>query len=234
MVDQIKILLNQEYLKKVLCCLVILGIGSCASPTFRTFDKPIVFDAERKQLSLDYMEKRYGLKKDTAFIEPKIIVIHWTAIPTLEQSFQTMNPVMLPGSRENIGSASRLNVSAQFLIDRDGTIFRLLPDNAFARHVIGLNHSAIGIENVGGSNSPLTRAQLKANEALVRYLTGRYKIEFLIGHYEYKAFEGTPLWLEKDPNYRTEKIDPGPAFMKKIRKNVKDLGLKGPPTTSNH
>lgn len=229
MAFQIRILLNRKLKRKIIGCSVILLLGSCASPTFRTFDKPIVFDGERKQLSLDYMETRYGVKKDSAIIDPKIVVIHWTAIPTLEQSFNAMNPAQLPGSREKIGSASRLNVSAQFLVDRDGTIFRLLPDNAFARHVIGLNNRAIGIENVGGSKAPLTRAQLKANEALVRYLAGRYDIEYLIGHYEYKSFEGNPLWEEKDPNYRTEKIDPGPAFMKKIRKKVKDLGLKGVP-----
>ena len=214
---------------RLICMFGVMLFYSCASPTFRLLEKPIRFDQKRKQLSLDYLETRYGVKKDSAFIEPKIVVIHWTAIPTLEQSFNAMNPAELPGSRKNIGSASSLNVSAHFLIDRDGTIFKLLPDNAFARHVIGLNNNAIGIENVGGSNAPLTRVQLKANEALVRYLAGRYDIEYLIGHYEYRSFEGNPLWKEKDPNYRTEKIDPGPAFMKKIRIKLKDLDLKGPP-----
>ena len=209
-----------------------LALASCASPTFRTFHKPVVFDAQRKQLSLEYMKDRYGIEADSAYIEPKIIVLHWTAIPTLEASYNAMNPAVLPGHREAIGSASALNVSTQFLVDRDGTIFRQLPDTAFARHVIGLNYNAIGVENVGGSNAPLTRAQLKANEELVRYLAARYNIEYLIGHYEYQNFVGHPLWKEKDANYRTQKVDPGPKFMKKIRRRLKDLDLKAAPPTA--
>lgn len=100
---------------------------------------------------------------------------------------------------------------------------------AFARHVIGLNHTAIGIENVGGSNAPLTKAQLKANEALIRYLSSRYDIEYVIGHYEYPLFVGHPLWKEKDENYRTSKVDPGKSFMRKIRKRLDDLDLQGAP-----
>lgn len=175
------------------------------------------------------MENRYGIHTDSPYIHPKMIVLHWTAIPTLEQSFDAMNPVLIPGARSALASASSLNVASQFLIDRDGTIFRQLSDTAFARHVIGLNYCAIGVENVGSNKDPLTRAQLKANEALIRYLKHRYKIEYLIGHYEYKKFIGHPLWREKDPGYLTSKTDPGESFMRKIRRRTKDLGLKGTP-----
>lgn len=211
------------------CFLGLFLAGACASPTFRTFDKPIVFDAERKKLSLEYMEKRYNMHQDSPYINPKMIVLHWTAIPTLEQSHDAMAPTILPGARTGIASASSLNVSAQFLIDRDGTIFQQLPDTAFARHVIGLNHCAIGVENVGSSGAPLTKAQQKANEQLIRYLKKRYDIEYLIGHYEYKNFIDHPLWKEVDPDYLTQKTDPGESFMRKIRRRVKDLNLKGSP-----
>lgn len=218
-----------KYRNKLIPLFALLLLASCGAPTFRTFYKPVIFDAQRKQLSLDYMADRYGIHKETAFIDPKIIVLHWTAIPTLEQSFEAMNPVLLSTFRKQIGGVSNLNVSAQFLVDRDGTIFQLLPETAFARHVIGLNYTAIGIENVGGSKNGLTRAQLKANEQLVRYLTGRYKIEYLIGHYEYQNFIGHSLWREQDPNYLTQKTDPGKSFMKKIRHKLKDLDLKAAP-----
>lgn len=211
------------------CIAGILVTASCARPTFRTIPKPIVFDQERRELSLAYLEERYGVEKEEPVIEPRIIVLHWTAIPTLEASFNAMNPARLPGARGDIDSASALNVSTQFLVDRDGTIFRQLPDRTFARHVIGLNDNAIGVENVGSADQPLTRAQLKANEAIVRYLASRYQIKYLIGHYEYQQFIGHELWKEKDPNYLTVKTDPGERFMKKIRRRVKDLGLEGPP-----
>ncbi len=157
-----------------------------------------------------------------------MIVLHWTAIPTFEGSFRAFNPVMLPIGRKELKGASPLNVSIHFLVDRDGTIYRLMPENLMARHVIGLNWCALGIENVGdGSKFPLTEAQLQANIFIVKYLKKKYKtIEYLIGHHEYTNFQNTPLWKENNPNYRTGKNDPGDEFMNKLRKEVRKLNLK--------
>jgi len=193
-------------------------------------DRPIIFNEERTQLSLDYLEERYGLEKSIPEITPKMIVLHWTAIPDLESSFSAFNPVNLPGAREDIQKAGALNVSAHFLVDRDGTIYKLMPETTMARHVIGLNHAAIGVENVGGAKeTPLTKAQLKANINLVKYLSEKYTIEYLLGHYEYPQFEGHELWLEKDESYRTQKTDPGKEFMRKVRKKTKSLNFKPVP-----
>ena len=158
-----------------------------------------------------------------------MIVLHWTAIPTLEKTFDVFNRSTLPNARKGIQYASRLNVSSQYLVDRDGTIFQLMADTLFARHVIGLNYCAIGVDNVGGEKDPLTEAQLNANVQLIRYLKDKYPIEYVIGHYEYKQFIGTPLWKETNPNYLTEKTDPGVIFMKKIIERIEDLHLKGAP-----
>ncbi|GGF19041.1 N-acetylmuramoyl-L-alanine amidase [Echinicola rosea] len=208
---------------------VLVALLGCSGPTYRVFDKRVKFDEERKQLTLEYLASHYGLVQDEPTIDPRMVVLHWTAIPDLERSYDAMNPVRLPGSREGIAAAGALNVSAHYLIDRDGTIFRQLPDTIMARHVIGLNHCAIGVENVGGAKAPLTKAQVKANEALVRHLKRKYPIDYVIGHYEYTAFEGHELWLEKDEGYRTQKTDPGEGFMKKIRKRLTDLDLKEVP-----
>ncbi|WP_407427332.1 N-acetylmuramoyl-L-alanine amidase [Arcticibacter sp.] len=206
-----------------------LLFSSCSSSTFRIFHKPIVFDDEREKLSIEYLESRHGIKKDRATIQPRMVVLHWTAIPDIERTFHAFYSPTLPEARKSISSASTLNVSSQFLIDRDGTIFQLLPDTVFARHVIGLNHCAIGVENVGSAKDPLTRAQLKANENLVRYLKTKYNIDYLIGHYEYQKFIGHELWKESDSSYLTVKTDPGKGFMRKIRTRLKDLNLKGAP-----
>lgn len=197
--------------------------------TFRVFEKPIIFDAERKQLSLEYLEKRHGLKQVDPSIKPRMIVLHWTSIPTIEQTFDVFNKSRLPGSRKEIATASALNVSSQYLVDRDGTVFRLLPDTVFARHVIGLNYCAIGVENVGSDKHPLTPAQLASNEQLIRHLKRKYPIEYVIGHYEYTRFRPTNLWKESDSGYTTKKTDPGIDFMKKIRAQIKDLNIKGAP-----
>jgi len=144
-------------------------------------------------------------------------------------TFNAFNNPLLPSSRKALANASRLNVSSHYLVDRDGTIYQLLPDTVFARHVIGLNYCAIGVENVGSDTHPLTQAQLKANESLVRYLCQKHKIQYLIGHYEHTWFKNTPLWRESDPYYHSDKRDPGRTFMKNIRALVQDLHLKGAP-----
>ena len=214
---------------KSLILLTFSLLSSC-KPSMKIIDKPIIFDEARNQLTLDYLSDRYSLKQEEPTITPKMIVLHWTVIPTFEKSFEAFNPSNLPDWRPDIKNVSGLNVSSQFMIDQDGTIYRLMPETNMARHVIGLNHCAIGVENVGGAEDmPLTEAQLKANIWLVEYLTGKYNIEYLIGHYEYTNFEGHQLWLEKDDGYRTKKTDPGNDFMQKVRKATKNLNFKPVP-----
>ena len=206
-----------------------LMLTSCSS--VKIVDKPIIFDTERSNLTLDYLKEHYDLVQDKPTISPKMVVVHWTAIPTFEKSFDAFYKSKLPDWRPDIQNASSLNVSSQFLVDRDGTVYRLMPETFMARHVIGLNHSAIGIENVGGTeNTPLTKAQLKANIKLIKYLKKKFpEIEYIIGHFEYPNFDGTELWLEKDAGYRTEKTDPGKEFIRKIRQETSKYNWKPVP-----
>ncbi len=217
---------NTGFHKIIFLIAVALFLSSCSS--VKITDKPITFDKERDSLTLQYLETRYGLIKNTPTIKPKMVVVHWTVIPTLEKSFAAFNPSKLPNWRPEIANASALNVSAQFLIDQDGTIYRLLPETTMARHVIGLNHCAIGIENVGGTGDKLlTKKQLKANIKLINYLKEKYPdIDYLIGHLEYTYFEDHELWLEKDDGYRTEKEDPGIDFINTIRQKTSNYNWK--------
>lgn len=215
--------LNLPHFSWIFTCISLFACSPKA--TFRILDKPITWNAEREQLSLNYLKERHGLTQPSATIKPQMVVVHWTAISNIEVTFDVFNPVTL-GGRADLTGASNLNVSSQFLIDRDGTIFRLLPETTFARHVIGLNYLAIGIENIGSDNMPLTKAQLVANEKLIRYLKRKYPIDYVIGHHEYQRFQKTDLWKETDPNYRTVKSDPGDGFMNRLRKNLTDLNFK--------
>lgn len=203
--------------------------ASCARPTFRVFEKPVIFDEQRRALSLTYLADRHGIEQTEPYITPRMVVLHWTAVPSVEKTVEVFMSPELPPARAGIAKAGKLNVSAQFVIDRDGTIFRLLPDTVFARHCIGLNYCAIGVENIGSEKMPLTGAQVKANAALIRYLKSKYPIEYVIGHHEYTDFIGHPLWRETDPDYLTKKIDPGHRFMRRVRARIKDLALKGSP-----
>lgn len=226
--------------KTFLLALALLSLIACAkeTPTIATteeqihiIDKPIDFGNERIAMTKQYIKQHYGMIVNNIKITPKVIVLHWTAEMSFDKSFKRLKPQKLFTDRKDIAKASLLNVSSQFLVARDGTIYRLMPENWMARHVIGLNYSSIGIENIGGKSNnkeDLTPKQVKANIALVRYLKDKYpSISHMIGHHEYREMENTELWLEMDKGYRTEKSDPGDKFMSDVRGAVLDLNLSG-------
>ena len=208
------------------------GPSPAAEPRPVVIDRPISFSAKRQEATRRYVFQHAGVRLRGVELDPRMVVIHWTGTASLQAAWDTFDAETLPPSRSDIASGGDLNVSAHFLVDRDGTIYRLMPENWVARHVIGLNLAAVGIENVGGAldEDDLTEAQLRADEALVRSLKARRpRIAFLIGHHESLRFQGQELWKEKDPLYRTRKLDPGPRFMARLRASVRDLGLQGAP-----
>ncbi|EKE01654.1 MAG: hypothetical protein ACD_21C00082G0004 [uncultured bacterium] len=196
-----------------------LDIKAAPPSNIDIISKPILFDKERIKLTRQYRLEHYGIKSKSIVIQPRIIVLHWTGSKNLDSPYNTFYPATLKG-RPELTKGGALNVSAHFLVDRDGTIYQLMPTNWMARHTIGLNNIAIGIENVGGvdNQEDLTQAQVDANARLVRYLKMKYpKIKYLIGHYEYGKFRHTHWWQEKDYNYFTVKTDPGEKFMRLVR-----------------
>lgn len=204
-------------------------LAGCAT-SVRIRDHAISFSEWRQEATRAYIEEHYEREVADISIEPRIIVLHWTAINDFAKTFEVFDVEELPTARADLGGPGQVNVSSQFVVKRSGRIYRLMAENWMARHTIGLNHSAIGVENVGGAGGidNLTAWQIRANIRLVRYLKKKYpSIDYLIGHAEYREFEGHPLWLEVDDSYRTKKIDPGERMMSRVRSAVADLGLKG-------
>ena len=201
-----------------------------AAQELKILDKPIHYDQDRVALTLEYRKQHQGGDPKDVKIDPKVIVLHYTAIDSFDQTWTYFDRVRIESERKQVAANGALNVSSQFVVDRDGTVYRLMPEDWFARHCIGLNQVAIGVENVGSGKSPLTDAQVTADAALVRYLKQKYPgIQYLIGHSEYRRMEKTPLWKESNPDYRTPKSDPGEEFMQKVREQVANLKLGGPP-----
>lgn len=136
-----------------LILLLITQLGyafSCYEPRI-IHQLPIQFDKERIKLMRQYQLTHYGINSKSIKIEPKMIVLHWTCIAALSVNFRVFNSTALPSnSPRRKDLPGDLNVSSHFLVDRDGSIYQLMPDDWMARHVIGLNHNAIGIENIGG------------------------------------------------------------------------------------
>jgi N-acetyl-anhydromuramyl-L-alanine amidase AmpD len=192
-------------------------------------DKPIPFDDERVRLTLAYRRQHSDPDAKDITIEPKVIVLHYTAGGTAKGTFEYFSGNHMESGRPQLAAAGDVNVSSHFLVDRDGTIYRLMPETRMARHCIGLNHVAIGVENVGDEHKwPLTDAQVEADARLVRYLAARFPITHLIGHSEAARLEGKIYFHELDPKYRNSKPDPGTRFMKLVRARLTDLSLKGP------
>jgi len=192
-------------------------------------EKLISYTEERKQLSIDYLKNRHGINQANANIAPTMIVLHYTGKGTVKSIYNYFNQAIIENAREINKKESRLNVSSHYLVDRDGTIFRLVPDTLFCRHTIGLNYCAIGIENIGSKEQPLTKAQIKSNAQLVRYLKSKYDIQYVIGHSEYVRFRYSYLWKETNKHYFTQKEDPGDQFLKEVRQLISDLSCKYSP-----
>jgi len=180
-------------------------------------DRPIPWSDSREKLLREYLEMHTG-DGSTEIRHPAAVVVHWTETPTADAAYEIFAAPKLRG-RPSLSSAGNANVGCQFLIDRDGTIFQLMPETRIARHTVGMNRAALCIENVGGPLRLLTSAQLKSNSLLIRSLVSRYpSIESVLGHAEYRSFERTYLFSETDPNYRSDRVDePGADFLRRLR-----------------
>ena len=208
-------------MKKIFLALIaqILILASISYAAPNIIDKPVLWTDYRTKLTEEYALEHYGFAAST--IEPKAVVVHWTAGDTWESAYYTFyDETMYDGT---------VNVSSQFIVDRDGTIYRTMPENYLAKHAIGYNWCAIGIENVGGVGGveDLTSAQLQANIELIRYLREKYPdIEYVFGHYQQLEAIASGLRIENDPDYFAEKPDPGPTFMRALRDALEGDGLK--------
>ena len=205
-----------------------------ATATLAVVDAPIAWSAERERLTLDYRRKHSDPHARDLAIAPRVIVLHYTDGGSAQATRGYFDHTRIEAARKELARGGAVNVSAHYLVDRDGTIYHLQPETRYARHCIGLNHIAIGIENVGNAKEfPLTEAQVVADAALVRDLAQRFAITHLLGHHEAMRFRDHPYFVELDRGYRNDKDDPGAAFMARVRERVADLGLAGLTSSSS-
>ena len=217
-----RINLKKFLLIAMLAQVLIFGVASAANETLPIIYKPIEWTENRERLIEEYAQEHYGMSITS--IIPQAVVIHWTATSTFEGTYNYFYDEAFASGID----AGTLNVASHFVVDRDGTIYRLTPENALNRHAIGYNWCAIGIENVGGVNGreDLTAAQLQANINLIRYLCEGYPtIKYIFGHYQQVEARASGLFIENIPDYFAEKIDPGEKFMQALRENLEGDGL---------
>ena len=161
---------------------MILSALVAAVPQPTIVQKPIPFPAKRKQETTAYAKRHYGLNT-YRLRNPKVIVEHYTVTATFQQTFNTFAPDTPDAELHELpGTCSH------YVIDKDGTIYQLVPRSIMCRHTVGLNYTAIGIEHVGSSDAQILgdKRQLAASLRLTRWLRCRYGIAVknVIGHSE--------------------------------------------------
>jgi beta-N-acetylhexosaminidase len=144
--------------------------------------KPIPFGAARRAEMAAYSKRHYGTAT-WRLAGPKVIVEHYTASETFASAYATFAP-----DRPDAELHELPGTCAHFVIDRDGTIYQLVPLWIRCRHTVGLNWTAIGIEHVGTSSAEILAdsRQIASSLALTRWLMWRYRIasKNVIGHAE--------------------------------------------------
>ncbi len=190
-------------------------------PEPRIVQKPIPFPARRVREMKAYAERHYGI--DSPYLaHPHVIVEHFTESTTFSSAWNTFADDV-----PDVELHELPQTCAHFVIDTDGTIYQLVPLRLMCRHTVGLNWTAIGIENVGMSDAEILGRprQLAAMLKLTRWLRCRYDIPVgdVIGHNESLT---SPYHHERVAALRTQTHDDfNRADMNVVRRKLGALGL---------
>ena len=162
--------------------LLALTLLVVVAPRPAIVQKPIPFPPTRRAETAAYAERHYGLNT-WRLKAPHVIVEHYTATTSFSSAWNTF-----AADAPDPELGERPGTCAHFVIDRDGTIYQLVPLSTICRHTVGLNWTAIGIEHVGTSDASILAnpRQLSASLKLTLWLMSRYRISLpnVIGHAE--------------------------------------------------
>jgi N-acetylmuramoyl-L-alanine amidase len=203
------------------------GVNAGAQPAATTsVERPpihkdlIPYPKKRKREMAQYSKHHYGAYK-WRLVDPKLIVIHYAEAGSIGAIRNTFAPDVpdvefhqLPG------------VCSHYAVSDTGEVFKFVPPTIRCRHVVGLNHVAIGIEHVGFSDSDILDrpAQLNGSLQFVQWLRCQFGIPVsgVIGHNESLS---SPYYRELDPRFRGQTHgDWNHADMQIYRSDLAKLG----------
>jgi beta-N-acetylhexosaminidase len=163
-----------------LLCAPAVAQAAVRRPTI--VQKPIPFPEKRRLETAAYAKRHYGIDS-FRLTNPHVIVEHVTVTGTFSAVWNTFAP-----DRPDVELHELPGLCSHFVIDRDGTIYQLVPLGIICRHTVGLNYTAFGIEHVGYSDADVmgNGRQMAASLRLTRWLRCRYSIgvDDVIGHSE--------------------------------------------------
>jgi hypothetical protein len=202
-----------------------VGLASSAAllPPPRIVQDPIPFGAAREQQMRAYALEHYGIDS-YKLVHPHLIIWHYTESSTFQSVWNTFADDVPDVTYHELPQ-----VCAHFVVDTNGTIYQLVALDIMCRQVVGLNYTAIGIENVGFSDQQVMgdAAQFDASLALTRWLRCRFDIPVsgVIGHNESLS---SPYYRELVPSFRGQThLDFNRADMEVVRARVAKLACRG-------
>jgi N-acetyl-anhydromuramyl-L-alanine amidase AmpD len=161
---------------------LVLAAPAGSPPKPAIVVKPIPFGAARRAETAAYSRRHYG-KSTWRLVHPRVIVEHFTAANTFSSTYSAFSSDAPDSELHELPGTC-----AHFVVDRDGTIYQLVSLTVMCRHTVGLNQTAIGIEQVGRSAREIRDrpAQLAAIVRLTAWLRCREGIALrdVIGHNE--------------------------------------------------
>ena len=144
-----------------------------------------------------YSKRHYG-EYSYELDQPRQIVIHYAVAGSIDSIYNTFAP-----NHADPEFGELPNVCSQFAVGARGELVKFVRATVRCRHVVGLNHVAIGIEHVGFSDGDVlgNKRQLKASLRLTRFLRCRFGISVknVIGHNESLS---SPFYRELDPDFQ--------------------------------
>lgn len=122
----------------------------------------------------EYFQRHYN--NPGLGLKPELIVLHYSGT----SDFAALWWTFVKGGEYDAGKGKKKmgHLSTHFVIDRDGTLYQLMPLNRKARGTYGVNHAAISIEIIGRNEKDILadKRQMKVVFSLVRWLMNKYKI----------------------------------------------------------
>lgn len=163
-----------------------------ATPTLNVETKQVESDTEQTGIVDRLMSTGFSVPAKTRSIDT--IVIHSS------YDLNGSDPYSVSGV---IKEYTDYGVSAHYLIDRKGVIYRLVEDKNIAYHAgvskmpdnrKNVNDFSIGIEMLNTETGQFTNAQYTAVNTLIASLKKKYPIKFVVGHNDIAPGRKTDPW----------------------------------------
>ena len=169
-------------------CLAVLAafiLSGCSAKEGLIAQKSqTVYEAQktiRTTLPMAQMLADFGVEKSEGKREVDTVVVH-TAYSLEGEAYN-------PQNLYNV--FKRYNVSPHYMIDRNGTIYRMADENDLAHHAgkskmadgrEGVNRFSIGVELINSTIDLPTNAQYDSLSKLIIDIKTRHNIRYVVGH----------------------------------------------------